>query len=113
MLAPHVKSLTAVDSSTGMIKMLENKLEAQEEIKNVRAVAALIEDPDDRILQGPEPGDKPKRFDLIVRLSRLARFAINKGTDNRKRLATSLSTISHPCSRSSNCCSSCWRREAT
>lgn len=61
-LAPYVKSLTAVDFSDGMIDVLEAKLNAQDEVKNVRPLCALIEDPDDKRLQD---GDAPPRFDLI------------------------------------------------
>lgn len=61
-LAPHVKSLTAVDFSSGMIEVLEAKLDSQDDIKNVRPLCALLEDPNDKRLQD---GDSPARFDLI------------------------------------------------
>jgi hypothetical protein len=52
-----------------MIDMLEQKIQNRPEVKNVRAVAALIEDPDDARLQEPGASGPPKRFDLIVMLS--------------------------------------------
>ncbi|KAK3324424.1 S-adenosyl-L-methionine-dependent methyltransferase [Cercophora scortea] len=79
-LAPAVRSLTAVDAAQGMIDVLQAKLLAkhqshQHDINNVRAVCALLEDPDDpRIQIDPvadhaEKGDSTDmhlRFDLVI-----------------------------------------------
>ncbi|KAK0643724.1 S-adenosyl-L-methionine-dependent methyltransferase [Cercophora newfieldiana] len=72
-LAPSVRSLTAVDAADGMIAMLSHKLTAPEspakETKNVRAVCALLTDPDDeRIATDPVTGERipRRRFDVVV-----------------------------------------------
>lgn len=57
-VANRVKSLTAVDTSTGMIKALEAKLESSD-IKNITPLCFLLEDPNDPRLHG-------KKFDLIL-----------------------------------------------
>ncbi|KAJ4287860.1 hypothetical protein N0V88_007571 [Collariella sp. IMI 366227] len=72
-LAPSVRSVTAVDSADGMIAALEHKLSVAEDTEgrfgNVKAVCALLEDPDDeRIATDPVTGmgGKGRRFDLVV-----------------------------------------------
>lgn len=77
-LAPHVRSLTAVDAAEGMVAALRAKLAADggPGRNNVRAVCALLEDPDDARIRGdpvaPEgQGEEeqllpPRRFDLVV-----------------------------------------------
>lgn len=67
LVAPYVHSLTAVDTSTGMIKALEAKLAANPSISNVKPVFALLEDPNDSRIQNPlVSGESPKRFDLVI-----------------------------------------------
>lgn len=80
MIAPYVRSLTAVDTAQGMIDALNLKLESggYSEARNVLPVHAMLEDADDvRIRQDPLSGhdrrdeDKPhnlppRRFDLII-----------------------------------------------
>lgn len=75
-LAPSVGSITAVDTAEGMIAALQAKLNAEGcAAKNVHAVHAMLEDPDDERIQlrpaaAPrfEDGDAlaPRRFDLVV-----------------------------------------------
>ncbi|KAK1765056.1 S-adenosyl-L-methionine-dependent methyltransferase [Phialemonium atrogriseum] len=77
-LAPHVRSLTAVDAAEGMVAALRAKLAADGGLgghSNVRAVCALLEDPDDARIredpvapegQGEELPLPPRRFDLVV-----------------------------------------------
>lgn len=75
-LAPSFRSVTAVDAAEGMVEALQAKLDAQDcTTKNVRAVCALLEDPDDERIQldaaaAPRPdggkGLEPRRFDLVV-----------------------------------------------
>ncbi|KAB5533455.1 S-adenosyl-L-methionine-dependent methyltransferase [Coniochaeta sp. 2T2.1] len=76
-LAPHFRSVTAVDAAEGMIAALQSKLSAEGcETKNVRAVAAMLEDPDDERIRpdaaassrGVEGGTalEPRRLDLVV-----------------------------------------------
>ncbi|KAJ9139300.1 S-adenosyl-L-methionine-dependent methyltransferase [Coniochaeta hoffmannii] len=75
-LAPSFRSLTAVDAADGMIEALQAKLDAEDcAIRNVRAVCAMLEDPDDeRIRPDAAAGSRaqdgkalePRRFDLVV-----------------------------------------------
>ncbi|KAK4154951.1 S-adenosyl-L-methionine-dependent methyltransferase [Chaetomidium leptoderma] len=71
-LAPSVRSVTAVDAAEGMIAALESKLGASASSKsnrNVSAVCALLQDPDDaRLATDPATATtKPgRRFDLVV-----------------------------------------------
>ncbi|KAF2399446.1 S-adenosyl-L-methionine-dependent methyltransferase [Trichodelitschia bisporula] len=64
LLAPHVKSLTAVDPSPGMISVLQSKLAVQTGGTNVKPVCALLEDADDARIR--DVADTPKRFDIIT-----------------------------------------------
>jgi len=57
-IAPRVKSLTAVDTSSGMIKALEAKIESNS-ISNIHPLCLLLEDPNDPALNG-------QKFDLIL-----------------------------------------------
>ncbi|KAJ4362752.1 hypothetical protein N0V85_009345 [Neurospora sp. IMI 360204] len=73
LLAPHVRSLTAVDAAEGMIDVLTHKLSSggsHAQIKNVRPVACLLEDPEDPIIKiDPVTGeawDHGKKFDLVI-----------------------------------------------
>lgn len=71
LLAPSVRSLTAVDAAEGMISVFNAKLAspAHSGVKNVLPVNALLTDPDDeRIQRDPVTGSlQPKRrFDLVV-----------------------------------------------
>ncbi|KAH8903791.1 S-adenosyl-L-methionine-dependent methyltransferase [Coniochaeta sp. PMI_546] len=75
-LAPYFRSVTAVDAAEGMVAALQAKLSAEDcTTKNVRAVCALLEDPDDERIQldpsaasRPDDGknSEPRRFDLVV-----------------------------------------------
>ncbi|RFU28715.1 hypothetical protein B7463_g7608, partial [Scytalidium lignicola] len=80
MIAPYVRSLTAVDTAEGMIQAFKQKLAQRPEVKNLLPVYAMLEDPDDgRILPDPlsskEKGEEednnkanlaPRRFDLVI-----------------------------------------------
>ncbi|KAK3399913.1 S-adenosyl-L-methionine-dependent methyltransferase [Sordaria brevicollis] len=71
MLAPHVRSLTAVDAAEGMIEVLSSKLApggAHEKVKNVRPVAYLLEDPEDPVIKiDPVTGQQWEgKFDLVI-----------------------------------------------
>ncbi len=76
MIAPHVRSLTAVDTAQGMIDAFKLKLERQAHVQNVLPVCIMLEDPDDPQIR-PDPLSKdekqakaselnPRRFDLII-----------------------------------------------
>jgi len=72
-LAPHVRSLTAVDAAEGMISALRAKLAAPGAPENVRAVCTLLETPDGKSLRTAGDLDTrrcwasgPPRFDLVV-----------------------------------------------
>jgi len=74
MVAPHVRSLTAVDSAEGMIEAFKLKLAKNEDVKNVLPVCAMLTDPDDVRIR-PDPLSRehavekelpPRRFDLIL-----------------------------------------------
>ena len=77
-LAASVRSITAVDAAEGMIAALQAKLSAEScATKNVHAVCALLEDPDDERIRvdpaaaAPSRADTadtaaPRRFDLVV-----------------------------------------------
>lgn len=69
LLAPSVRSLTAVDAAEGMISVLNNKLSANPKVKNILPVNALLKDPNDpRIQTDPVNGgrDEGRRFDLVI-----------------------------------------------
>jgi SAM-dependent methyltransferase len=72
MIAPYVRSLTAVDSAQGMIDAFNIKLAKQHEVTNILPVCALLEDSDDeRIRVDPLHREEiknlhPRRFDLII-----------------------------------------------
>lgn len=63
LIASYVQSLTAVDTSKGMIAALEGKLAAQS-VPNVKPVCVMLENPDDPKIQ--DGSSKPKRFDLVI-----------------------------------------------
>lgn len=75
MVAPYVRSLTAVDAAEGMIDAFKIKLDKQPEVQNVLPVYAILEDPDDERIQ-PDPTLRTsvntsqvlplRRFDLIL-----------------------------------------------
>ncbi|KAK5658416.1 hypothetical protein OQA88_2393 [Cercophora sp. LCS_1] len=70
LLAPSVRSLTAVDAAPGMIQVFEAKLAAADPpAKNVLPVNTLLTDPDDASIQvDPVTGEtvKGRRFDVVV-----------------------------------------------
>ena len=66
-VAPYAHSLTAVDPSSGMIKVLEAKLAVNPSVSNIKPVCGLLQDPDDPKIQNPSvSGESPKRFDLVI-----------------------------------------------
>jgi SAM-dependent methyltransferase len=76
MIAPYVRSLTAVDTAQGMIDAFKLKLERQIGVQNVLPVCVLLEDPDGQRIR-PDPLSKDgthkkeselglRRFDLII-----------------------------------------------
>jgi SAM-dependent methyltransferase len=78
LLAPHVRSLIGVDTSTGMLNAFNQKIAAltSSQPANLAAVNVLVQDADDVHIQGAaaalatlrgESGhDTPYRFDLVV-----------------------------------------------
>lgn len=71
LLAPYVRSVTAVDSAPGMISVLESKIASQDTVKNIRPLCAELSDPDDeRLALDPVTGTSipGRRFDLVVSL---------------------------------------------
>lgn len=76
MIAPYVRSLTAIDTAQGMIGAFKLKLARQPEVQNVLPVCVMLEDSNDPRI-GPDPLSKdkkdvnekelpPRRFDLIT-----------------------------------------------
>ena len=69
MLAPHAKSITAVDAAHGMVAVLEEKLKKSDAPKNVVPVCELLENPEDPALP-PADASKPsgarQKYDVIV-----------------------------------------------
>lgn len=69
LIAPHVRSLTAVDVAEGMISALKLKLAKPDAPQNILPVYAMLEDPDDERIR-PDPLSKevgrPRRFDLVI-----------------------------------------------
>ena len=69
LIAPHVRSLTAVDTAQGMIDALKVKLNAKPDVRNILPVAAELEDPNDPILSLDPVTQSPvkeRRLDLII-----------------------------------------------
>jgi SAM-dependent methyltransferase len=74
MIAPHVRSLTAVDAAKSMIETFKIKLEKDPGVRNLLPVYALLQDPDDlRIRRDPIDDSSteqhvlpPRRFDLVL-----------------------------------------------
>lgn len=69
LIAPNVRSLTAVDTAQGMIDAFKIKLAAQPSIQNILAIAADLVDPNDSCLfLDPVTKEqiKERRFDLII-----------------------------------------------
>jgi len=74
LIAPSVRSLTAVDAAEGMISVFKTKLAATEpKVKNILPVNALLENPNDPRIQidpltrEPIPeGGEGRRFDLVI-----------------------------------------------
>ncbi|KAK5012799.1 hypothetical protein LTR39_003971 [Cryomyces antarcticus] len=69
MVSPYVRSLTAVDSASGMITALNLKLAQQPSITNVFPVCAMLEDPDDARIQVSRtttPAAPSMRFSLVL-----------------------------------------------
>jgi 2-polyprenyl-3-methyl-5-hydroxy-6-metoxy-1,4-benzoquinol methylase len=69
LVAPHVRTIVAVDAAQGMIDVLKAKLDKPEAPHNVRPVCALLEDPDDKALPPASQHDRhgPRlRYDLIL-----------------------------------------------
>lgn len=72
MMAPNVHTLTAVDGAEGMITAFHQKLSKRPDVKNIRAVYAMLVDPDDERIR-PDPlkldaaaSSPPRRFDLVI-----------------------------------------------
>ncbi len=59
LVAPHVRQLVGVDTSQGMISMLQAKAEKQGLSEKVRAIKVLLEDAEDPVLEG-------QKFDLVL-----------------------------------------------
>ena len=69
MIAPHVKSITAVDAADGMIAMLSEKLKKTDAPRNVVPVCELLEDAEDPALPPADPS-KPsgprRKYDVVI-----------------------------------------------
>ncbi|KAH8812573.1 S-adenosyl-L-methionine-dependent methyltransferase [Xylogone sp. PMI_703] len=75
MMAPYVRSLTAVDTAEGMIEAFKLKLGQRPDINNLLPVYAMLEDANDERIradplapeqQGKEKELPPRKFDLII-----------------------------------------------
>jgi 2-polyprenyl-3-methyl-5-hydroxy-6-metoxy-1,4-benzoquinol methylase len=70
LVAPHVRTVVAVDAAQGMINALQAKLEKPGVPANVRPICVLLEDPEDRILPPAfqhDHGGRPRlKYDLIL-----------------------------------------------
>jgi SAM-dependent methyltransferase len=69
LIAPHARSLTAVDAAQGMIDAFKIKLDSNPELINIHPIAAELSDPNDTLLS-LDPLTKQtvpsRRFDLII-----------------------------------------------
>jgi SAM-dependent methyltransferase len=69
LIAPHVRSITAVDSAQGMINALNIKLSSQPSVTNIIPVAAELSDPNDPLISIDPVTKIPipsRRFDLVI-----------------------------------------------
>jgi SAM-dependent methyltransferase len=69
LVAPHVRTIVAVDAAPGMINALKAKLDKPDAPANVRPICVLLEDPEDRILPPAfqhDHGGPRLKFDLIL-----------------------------------------------
>lgn len=69
LVAPHVRTIVAVDAAQGMIDVLKAKLDKSDAPHNVRPVCVLLEDPDDKALPPASQHDRDSlrlRYDLIL-----------------------------------------------
>jgi SAM-dependent methyltransferase len=69
LVAPHVRTIVAVDAAQGMVDVLKAKLDKPDAPHNVRPVCILLEDPDDKALPPASLHDQdgPRlRYDLIL-----------------------------------------------
>ncbi|KAF1987150.1 S-adenosyl-L-methionine-dependent methyltransferase [Aulographum hederae CBS 113979] len=66
LVAPYVKSLTAVDTSEGMIAALKAKFsQSANTHTNIRPICLNLDNPDDPAIQD-DASKSPKRFDLCI-----------------------------------------------
>jgi SAM-dependent methyltransferase len=72
MLAPFVRSLTAVDTAQGIIDAFKLKLERQTDVQNVLPVCIMLEDPNDPQIR-PDPLSKYGKYEKESELG-LRRF---------------------------------------
>ena len=69
LIAPHVKSITAVDAAYGMIAALETKLSKLDTRKNIIPVCELLEDPEDPALPPADPSQPSgprQKYDIVI-----------------------------------------------
>lgn len=69
LVAPHVRTIVAVDAAQGMINALAAKLAKPDAPQNVRPICVLLENPEDRILPPAfqyDHGGPRLKFDLIL-----------------------------------------------
>lgn len=69
LVAPHVRTIVAVDAAPGMINTLRAKLDNSEAPKNIQPICVLLEEPEDRILPPAfqhDHGGPRLKYDLIL-----------------------------------------------
>ena len=69
LVAPHVRTIVAVDAAHGMITALQAKLDKPAAPKNVQPLCVLLVDPEDRLLPGAfqqDHGGPRLKYDLIL-----------------------------------------------
>ncbi|KAH7040201.1 S-adenosyl-L-methionine-dependent methyltransferase [Microdochium trichocladiopsis] len=66
-MAPYASQIVAVDAAEGMINALQIKLEKPDAAKNVTAIYALLEDPEDKVLPPAGDGSEGRlKYELIT-----------------------------------------------
>ena len=69
LVAPHVRTIVAIDGAQGMINALKAKLGKPDAPQNVRPICVLLDDPEDRILPPAfqlDHGGPRLKYDLIL-----------------------------------------------
>ena len=69
LMAPHVRTIVAIDGAQGMVNVLKAKLDKPDAPQNVRPICVLLDDPEDRILPPAfqhDDGGPRLKYDLIL-----------------------------------------------